>query len=115
MKDFNEILKLYILLHHMQLFIEKGQFPDKTTWKNIVKRTIHQYHTEEWRERTVSDSSLEYLEYFTVALPTSRSGNLALHLIIYHSLSSLPNCGPFHQHTEQKPVTMSNYVYLSIS
>ena len=50
-KDLYELLKQYSLLHHLKLFIEKGQFPDRTTCKTLVKRMIHQYHTK----RTVSE------------------------------------------------------------
>ena len=90
MKDLYRILKRYNLLHHMQLLIEKGQFPDKTTWTTL--------------KRTMATRTLEYLEYFTVTSPPLKSGNLAMHLTTYHSLSSLPSCGSFHQHLEQKPV-----------
>ena len=63
-KDLYKILNQYSLLHHLQLLIEKGQFPYKTTWKTLVKRTIHQYHTEKWRERTASDSDFRIFRIF---------------------------------------------------
>ena len=64
LKDLQEILKRYNLLHHLQRFIEKGPFPNKTTWKTQVNRTIHQSHTEELRERTNSDSDLIIFRVF---------------------------------------------------
>ena len=91
----------------MQLFIEKGKLSVKTTWETLVKRTIHQYHTEEWRERTAGDSDFRIFRVFHSSITPSRSGNLAIHLMIYHSLSSLPSCGPF----QHKPVFYVNYVY----
>lgn len=64
LKDIYEILAKYNLLQYLHLFLEAGNFPEKKDWKTIVKKSIHNHHTEEWRSRTENDPDFRMFKVF---------------------------------------------------
>ncbi|KAK3098283.1 hypothetical protein FSP39_017953 [Pinctada imbricata] len=54
--DIFALLSKYSLMEHICAYIFYGSFPQKVTWKRLVKNAIHEYHNRAWSIRTSADT-----------------------------------------------------------
>jgi hypothetical protein len=70
--DVMDLLESYNLANHISTWLENGFFPDKLSWKRIIRKTVNAYHKD---QRLLRMNSPDFLLYKSI-FPSAESANI---------------------------------------